>query len=866
MPDVPCTSVARSMLVLLGLLAAPLSVRAAAPVPTHLVRTDSTIGIANGQVAVAFDTASGVLVSLKNLDTNDEYLKGRPDGGNPFRAYVDTTRVPKVLAVGDPFPVQPVEGDLGGKLVDPGKCKLIESAFAREGDAGRLRLLLRHGDPDLTFELGVLLPDADVAATFALTVRNQGSSPRKLRLAFPYLTGLTLGRDATTNRGVRLQGLGHSRGAAWENQGDIHGRCWATQWNAVYEPSLQEGLGVLILDKDFWNKAVLRHPGGIMSFFYFDDRALNAGEQIRFPEATVLVHRGDWKLSARRYGQWFGSEFKVRRPPNWLDDVDMFVGAWIPHPDKVTEFKSKPGTPDSFTSFSQLPRLYLWPNRDGGWDKTGKYDLKEWAQWWQGVIRYNRYHAYHHTDGVYEYRQDLGGGDALREGIVGVERIGRVVGLYVASQTVRNDSVFFKGTFPGTSPQDWLRMETPDTRLPPPDSEGHQSFYMCMRNKPYQDHLAALCKRLLKEAGARYIRIDEFGGTYLPCHNPAHHHVDPYNSTPEILEFLRKIRAAMDEVNPEAALFTETCSDTCSLYSDGTLSAWYGGPDIMPMRLLFRDYVILAYHSGQIESALNGFITADEYACNRGGFWNSHHSGLWGPGLEHKPKSYPDAKEWEWAGPKMRWHELMNTFVDAARHGDPTDVNPTGLGQDPDEWAGRLWRSDKYWLMTCGNVAGIRPASPVRVKVPELPESVKHAYEFDFETLAMREVPIQRNGGEIFVETINGFSAVFFPLPQCPPLVLMDDPPMMKGPGPMELKLSAFAPWRDRTPEVTIQVVVPGLKSSVTEVRLPGSLEITAPAEAEGGYYYLRATGECLRLKRWFAYEPQRAPDEGGGR
>jgi hypothetical protein len=132
---------------------------------------------------------------------------------------------------------------------------------------------------------------------------------------------------------------------------------------------------------------------------------------------------------------------------------------------------------------------------------------------------------------------------------------------------------------------------------------------------------------------------------------------------------------------------------------------------------------------------------------------------------------------------------------------------------------------------------------------------VKHAYEFDFETLAMREVPIQRSAEGIFVETINGFSAVFFPTPQCPPLVQMDDPPVMKGSDPMELKLTAFAPWQDKTPEVKVKAVVPGLKLSQEELKLPGSVTVTAPAEAEGGFYYLHLTGDCLRLKRWFRYE-----------
>jgi hypothetical protein len=203
----------------------------------------------------------------------------------------------------------------------------------------------------------------------------------------------------------------------------------------------------------------------------------------------------------------------------------------------------------------------------------------------------------------------------------------------------------------------------------------------------------------------------------------------------------------------------------------------------------------------------------------------------------------------------MRWHELSHTFVDAARHGDPTDVNPVGIGQDPEEWSARLWRAEKYWLMACGNVAGIRPASPVRVKLPELPESIKHAYEFDVETLQMREVPITRDGRSVSVEVQNGFSAVFFPMHQCPPLVLMDDPGKLVGDKPLELKLRPFGPWRtdQTTPRVSVKVA--GLSTESGDVTLPATVKVTAPADAEGGWYFVHVTGDVLRMKRWFRYE-----------
>ena len=91
---------------------------------------------------------------------------------------------------------------------------------------------------------------------------------------------------------------------------------------------------------------------------------------------------------------------------------------------------------------------------------------------------------------------------------------------------------------------------------------------------------------------------------------------------------------------------------------------------------------------------------------------NPHHASLWGPGLVKRPQTYP--AEGQGAGPKLRWHELGHSFVEAVRHGDPADADPIGIGQDPQEWAGRISRAPDYWLMVCGNVAARPPAGPFK--------------------------------------------------------------------------------------------------------------------------------------------------------
>ena len=197
--------------------------------PEHVRVIDGdTVGLENGHVRLEFSRATGELAALRNMATGDEYLKDPGGDGNPFRAYVDTTEVPKVLRLNFPFPVQPVEGDMGGKLVDPRDCTLVEHAFGRKKDATALRLVSHHAPTALTFDLDVRLPDGDIAATFVLTVRNDGPAVRHVMAASPYLTGIALGPNRDTNLATRLYGFGQSRAPAWPRKGKVReseGKC-----------------------------------------------------------------------------------------------------------------------------------------------------------------------------------------------------------------------------------------------------------------------------------------------------------------------------------------------------------------------------------------------------------------------------------------------------------------------------------------------------------------------------------------------------------------------------------------------------------------------------------------------------------------
>ena len=817
------------------------------------IKSGKVVGLENGLISICFDTKTGKLVGLKNLLTNDEYLKDANGDGNPFRAYVDCTELPSALTHPWPALNPPVEGAMGGKLVDSRDCQLMGTKVEQTDEGMILHLNIQSNNPKLLFKLNIKMANNEPLCSMQLTIVNTGNTKRKIMMGVPYLTGLSLGKNRETNLGVRLREFGQSRAPAWKLNGDIYGRGWSGQWNAAYEPLVDECIGMIVKDKDVTDKIIRRFEGGGMSVFYFDNDELDVNKEKTYPTTEILINKGDWKPTARRYGDWFKTSFQLRKVPKWLDNVDMFVGSWMPHPaavatakKKIDSTKSRINTacvtaqqvnslvPTVIQSFRDVQRLYL----------GNQYDLQEWAYYWQSILKTDCYNAYDHTDGQYLMRQDLGGVPAIRDGIIRLEQVGRVMGLYVASKTLRLDSDFLLADDPNT----WLYMGTPDAKIP----SDALSIGVCSRYDKWQDYLAQVCKRLLWETGAKYIRLDEAGGLFDVCYNPAHHHKSPYyNALKDNIALLQKVRAAMDEVDPDALLFTEGGSDYLNLYCTGALNLWYNGSDISPLHLSVPNYIGFSYGTGQIECALNGIICGGTNPISTGGNFSEHHNGIWGPGMEYFPACYKQ----EGIPANTRWHELGYTFVDAARRGNPTDINPTVpeyQGAEKGNWAGRLWRSDKYWLLTSGNLAAIPPQKEVSVQLSELSNEITKAYEFDFETLAMQETSLSRTNGKVSINTHNGFSAVLLPTGNCPALIQIDGITEIKHGSKVIIRLTSFAPWRTTKEEVQVTVSVPGLNASQQTLTLPGKLELTVPEETEPGNYYIKVDGNCLGLKRWF--------------
>ena len=313
----------------------------------------------------------------------------------------------------------------------------------------------------------------------------------------------------------------------------------------------------------------------------------------------------------------------------------------------------------------------------------------------------------------------------------------------------------------------------------------------------------------------------------------------------------------MIRVNPDSFLWTENPMDFALKHTSSALVMYCNDNDLEPIRVALPSARMLSYvHPGVVEAAMNGYASGHTKACRRQRFhlhWSCE-------------KDIPDTFPTD-GGPDTRWHDLRSTFREAFNRGEPHDYDP--VAADDPNWFGRLWMHDDYWVMIGAHEDASPLGGPTRIELPELPANITTAYEFDGFTLAFGPVPVTREGGKVYVTINNAFSAVLLPKPSCPPLVLIEADkgflPVGKTPDgsnvdqyalprgqSAHIKLKPFAPWRTdggRLPNVDVKVF--GLEQSAGSVALPGEFTITAPADAAPGNYIVKATGECLELKRW---------------
>ncbi len=389
------------------------------------VDTPELLGLESPEARIAFDRQSGRLVTLRNRQAQDEYLKEPWKKGNPFRVYTDFIR---------PFELQDDPADIARTALEPSSCRLVSTNYVDDTDQSGLNLLYRDRAEHWEIQLCVALSDGG-CSEWTLDVVNIGNVAGQVMVDFPFIGNICLGKSRHTNLATVLNQAGYIAPAT-EHRGGVYGNGgrWSMQWHCVCDPDSGSALGLIVKDPQVRNKR-LGDDSPSLRISMFPEHELRPGERLSLPRVQIIIYQGDWRRTALEYRTWFANAFQPLEPPEWLRCSDGWTGRW---------FGKRGGAAMSgaclLDEFRDLPDLYLAQptvdNHEFAFHDRG-------CQFPVSPPDVDPPH-YVHTTGDNILREDLGGPDSLREGVAGVHALGFHFTFYVEGYIVHETSELAK--------------------------------------------------------------------------------------------------------------------------------------------------------------------------------------------------------------------------------------------------------------------------------------------------------------------------------------------------------------------------------------------------------------------------------------
>ncbi|HPO16245.1 MAG TPA: DUF6259 domain-containing protein [Candidatus Hydrogenedentes bacterium] len=770
-------------------------------IPAHASQASAPV-LENEYCRISFDQKRGGLISIANTILGDECLKAGKNCRRPFRLFTDLT---KEFEIGHNEKYQLTFEEpsaITRGILQPDTCSSVKSRKRRR----TLRLI--YDANGFKIEMRIALESDSGVSNWHLDVTNTGTSVREILVCFPYLDGILLGPDPQNNLATAMDQAGLIL-PAWERPGGVFGESnqMSMQWHAIWDPATHSALGMLFMDAEARSKRlVLEASTASIALHYFPPVRLKPGASYTAPPMRLMIYHGDWRPAARAYRIWHDKTFPSPTPPAWFRVSDGNTG---------THFKKAgPGIAPGYSgqvvlnSFRELPAAHL----------QAPVDNWEYAFYCRTSML-NEGKAYSpHTDGDNIIREDLGGAEAMREGIAGIHRLGLHTTLYVEGYVVHKESELVKS---GNGLQ-WSIMRKDGTITCPYESQG---FYpMCPGSVEWQDHLAAMTARLLRETGADAIRLDSLGFYYLPCYNPAHHHDSPFGYNQWLQQLLAKVHRAVTKVKPDVLLLTEGPADWFAPWVHGALTSRCPR-ELSPMRLAlsaFRPYV---YASGALWGSLSGFPG--------------------GPSASRDKHSL----DWHWVCAQFPVHEALIW-------GDVSDRIPSS--SDP-EIVARSFIGEGYWAVVVARPAcqdSIWPSgtgisskhSPYVVSIPGLDYRVNNAAFCDIETLCWKPLAFEQCGNTITCALESNWALVVLHHPKGPRIIDFSPLPPVSPGASIEIQPISL----DETSRRRITINAPGLIPSPIPATCPEAITLVIPANALPGNYPITISGEhILGTKRF---------------
>jgi hypothetical protein len=762
------------------------------------------LSIEDAQCRIEFDGSTGGLRRITNRRLGDECLKHAAAGTMPFRIYADLSSEFEI-GINEKFQLRFKDPHaITRTLIQPEACS-VKTAQTANG------LTLVYQARGLAIRLEVRLTQQAGVSDWFLQVTNTGDVPREFLTCFPFLDGVRLGAEPSTNLATAMDQAGLVV-PAWEREGGVLGESndLSMQWHAIWDPASASALALIFMDAEVRPKRLLLKEPAI-ALHYFPPVTLAPGTSIDFPAVRLMVYQGDWRLAARAYRAWYDSAFSHVNPPAWFRESNGNAGVHFRKGDR-----SSYAGQVALQNFRDLPAAHL----------RSPVDNWEYAFFCQTSMRMKDRDFTPHTDGDNIVREDMGGADALREGIAGDHRLGFHATLYIEGYIVHEESDIVKH---GDGKR-WAIMRKDGTLTGPYSKQGF--YHMCPGCVEWQEHLARMVARLLRETDADAVRLDSLGFYYWPCYNPAHHHETPFGYNQWLKTLLARVRAAAIAVKPDVLLLTEGSADWFGQWFHGALTSRCPR-DLSPMRLAVGPFRTYVYASGALWGSLSGFP---------GG-------GCGGSDIQ--------TMDWNWLCARFPVHEALVW-------GDVADVDPRP--SDP-QIVTRRFEGKGYWAIVAARPACQDPIWPrgtevskehtdYTVSVPGLAAEVEDAALCDVETLTWTPLPVEKVGEELRFKLRTNWGLVILRRHGGPAVVTFEPLPKLKRGESTVLHIRPITKEGNGGGIVSRTITAPGLIVEPPQVAVPGQVTITVPGTALPGNYSVSFSNtNGLGIKRFLVVD-----------
>jgi hypothetical protein len=453
---------------------------------------------------------------------------------------------------------------LGGKwafYTSRDDLEVVEATLSPDGH--QLQVTARGKTVPLLLSLMITVESGQKAAICELSVRSEAEERMSLRFEYPKVRGIAIAGDPATVMGalpIEIGTVGPLRRRPTLGMGVDEGLGLPHGLNfmevaSIYEPEGGGGLFFADLDGGTAPLQFLLSSDQVVGTWIAD---LELGEEAKLPRLAIGVyHEGDWHKAVDYYVSHHRENWRFPETPAWLKEAGALYACSGEGGGGIFQVHPTVTLKDRIGSFNNLTQL-LDEAKQLGTNVIYLYDYWEGAEEGPWPPYWNK--------GDYIPRADMGGSEAFKAGVASLHAQGGRVILYVEPFIVYHYSQIgeSKGSvWSGRGQRGDLYAHYPD------------NYSMCASFRPWQDYVANVAQRLVEEYGADGVYLDSYGWQWnWPCFTLEGGELASASEWNQgVLDLIDRVRTAIQAIDPEAVVLTESLNGLLVQHVDGGLDA-----------------------------------------------------------------------------------------------------------------------------------------------------------------------------------------------------------------------------------------------------------------------------------------------------